>query len=1247
MNRKDFSRRSVLQHFQMSAAKRRCGPSFWGQPGLAAIVLLLSMPAFGWWDTQIRAQKSEPLLKEFPAAQCSGAAKVVDDKQADGGKGGKVAVVAPGGELSCEIDLKHSCYSVWVIARADEKDFQKPAEAEVELDLPSGKVKTKSPRPVVYATLKVKFPDGSEKSWYMPAIFRTDYAIVSKMYFPLSLDGKCQITVGIDKRSSIGMLVDRIEVRDVLGNCARQAVKEKPMVSKRNEDAGKKVTLTDERKVKNDELWTSLPDLNLMDMDPEWKKWHLPIGRNKEGKIFKLSKAFEESGSETAGWDAAVLLCATAEKYPCIDFYYSQLGPNGEFSKSEAPRWDDSLGKTVYGGWAGIDLRRLAEAYDKTFDFIDGNQALADYVHTRIPWVKTPRDVVELLDTNILQHGIDCLNRRIIREDLAAAYLPVIQGVSDVSRKMLENGLFNALHENMADAGGLDDQAFTSFSRGGVHYIGSTLYVGPALEEISNVLKLYREAGGDPKFDMSNQALYPHMAEAAYTKHALHTAGGFPIVIGDAMDLSRKREEHPAYPSRVLEGFGAVVLEDGQDQSNPRAKRAVATHTGIGRGHSHQDQLNLEFFAHGVRLMPDLGGRQEGKFHANPNMRTNCMHNIVWIDRKEFTNTFPGSTCSATGWTTAFSPQPGSQYMANSARATSHPDVSIYQRSTAMIDGNVSPDDADVYLFDVFRVKGGKEHIYCFHGAYSDKIETGMPLKPAQSEEAKAILKDRPEDSMQEGVASDPLEVSWPLRQKMQQLHQAEFYQADRPVSLTLSLFDHKNEPVYVGGASSKTYPVDMPYINVQRKQESEGLASIYPAVMEAHAGAKFIVGKKQLKVTPAALPGDAGAGVAIALTLANGRKDLCFSSLKPTIEHQIEDGTAATGEFGFISEDDKGLCSAHIVGGTKLSRGGISITCDRPAYEAKIESVNYDKRTLTLSETLPAKILDGQQALIGNDQNRESFQLGKVDGKNAEVVRTPRYYQSKIVSVDKDRKLVETELEPMVYGCDTQYCNGTTVSNEAQDKLWKAKLEPKERWMYLGWPNTRLSYPTELRMEDLPDTNGDGKRILRMYGSGGVNEFKIQEPKDKVVLELEVTRVDPANHTFYFKMPNSPKGDKEIDYRTGGWQYANRVLENEDGSRRWLATYPGLTFTWELLSAAVSDADFSDTDKDGKRKLLGYLFGPGDTLKINTFVHVRRVDGGYEVRANVPCTITIPGMETVRLTEKELAAGVCKPQLF
>ena len=53
----------------------------------------------------------------------------------------------------------------------------------------------------------------------------------------------------------------------------------------------------------------------------------------------------------------------------------------------------------------------------------------------------------------------------------------------------------------------------------------------------------------------------------------------------------------------------------------------------------------------------------------------------------------------------------------------------------------------------------------------------------------------------------------------------------------------------------------------------------------------------------------------------------------------------------------------------------------------------------------------------------------------------------------------------------------------------------------------------------------------------------------------------------------------------------------------------------------------FADADGDGKRKLMAYHFGPKDALQVKSSVYVKRTkDGAYEVRANVPCTVTLPG---------------------
>ena len=112
---------------------------------------------------------------------------------------------------------------------------------------------------------------------------------------------------------------------------------------------------------------------------------------------------------------------------------------------------------------------------------------------------------------------------------------------------------------------------------------------------------MYRQAGGDPRLDISNVKLYPNIRESGHTPGALHAAGGFGPIVGDSKDLTRGRVHPYKLPSRVTEGFGQVILDAGQEEANPIKKRPVSIRTGVGRGHAQQDTLNIEIFAHGSR----------------------------------------------------------------------------------------------------------------------------------------------------------------------------------------------------------------------------------------------------------------------------------------------------------------------------------------------------------------------------------------------------------------------------------------------------------------------------------------------------------------------------------------------------------------------------------------------------------------------------------------------------------------------
>ena len=208
-----------------------------------AVVIVALGPcrlASAWWDTAIRAMTAEPLTQAVEAEKCIGA-DVRADKQANGGRGGQAAYVKPGGELSFQAALKPSIYDIWIIARADAADEQaaKPAASRPVATGPKTTARgAEAPAPEAFTRLTVKLPDGKTRSWQMPIAFRDSYAVVSKIYFPVHAEGQCQFTVGLDGESRRALLFDRVEIRDVLGNCPRVAAKEKRMLTS-DEDLAK------------------------------------------------------------------------------------------------------------------------------------------------------------------------------------------------------------------------------------------------------------------------------------------------------------------------------------------------------------------------------------------------------------------------------------------------------------------------------------------------------------------------------------------------------------------------------------------------------------------------------------------------------------------------------------------------------------------------------------------------------------------------------------------------------------------------------------------------------------------------------------------------------------------------------------------------------------------------------------------------------------------------------------------------
>jgi len=155
--------------------------------------------------------------------------------------------------------------------------------------------------------------------------------------------------------------------------------------------------------------------------------------------------------------------------------------------------------------------------------------------------------------------------------------------------------------------------------------------------------------------------------------------------------------------TRNLGGYGLAVLESGEGDH----RRGVSMYYGhAGGGHGHRDRLNIEMFALGMPMLPDMGYPAHW-LSKNTYWTSNTIsHYAVLVDQAGQKTTFPGhlNTLAAS---------PFVQLMDASADEVAYPGItSLYRRTTALVD--ISAEAS--YLLDIYRVEGGRQHDWSFHG---------------------------------------------------------------------------------------------------------------------------------------------------------------------------------------------------------------------------------------------------------------------------------------------------------------------------------------------------------------------------------------------------------------------------------------------------------------------------------------------------------------------------------------------------
>jgi hypothetical protein len=408
--------------------------------------------------------------------------------------------------------------------------------------------------------------------------------------------------------------------------------------------------------------------------------------------IGKASEAWVATGDSDAAHDGAVRLARFAYAFPTLEdssMLNAIVHDPGAHGRGHRCRSRETSGAYAIGHF-GFQFR-LHHDYDRLFPYVRGNEALARSIGRFVPWVKTPEDVVRLLDVYLLQvHAKRHLRYQYYgdgREPSMVAEIAAVLGDHGVTNPWME-WLFSRTFYYPHALAGLPDYLNSITDRDGRSPIGSSSYVmhDESAAQIAASLELYAANGGDPKYRLLDLARFPKIRSSLFFPVRAHTAGLWTMRVGNVSgpdkgyakaweDLSGeecalgwKFTRDPAFawtlarfgkkedwsdaewaeigkaaaalrrgpwmdnPSRVLPGW-AAFLETGLAHDDLRFRRSVMLRVGIGDGHAHADPFDLQVHAHGLPMTIDAG--QRPGYSKPPDLRTR-VHNTVEVDGQDW-----------------------------------------------------------------------------------------------------------------------------------------------------------------------------------------------------------------------------------------------------------------------------------------------------------------------------------------------------------------------------------------------------------------------------------------------------------------------------------------------------------------------------------------------------------------------------------------------------------------------------------
>ncbi|TBL70829.1 hypothetical protein EYB31_31780 [Paenibacillus thalictri] len=429
-------------------------------------------------------------------------------------------------------------------------------------------------------------------------------------------------------------------------------------------------------------------------------------------------------------------------------------------------------------------------------------------------------------------------------------------------------------------------------------------------------------------------------------------------------------------------GYGLSVLRDGDTVSpsqkgTPDLQRDIWMYYGRNNtAHAHSDALNLGIHAFGLDLAPDMG--YVTYVDENPLRhlweRNTISHNTVVVNASEQTRK------SWVGVPYHFDDTDRVKWM-DIAAPNAYPKISQYRRTSAMI----KIDETNSYIVDFFRVQGGDEQLYSFHGLGGTVTTNGLNLNKQSggtyageqvgyadsgynnnSTSGYDYLTDVSRDSKPRSDFS----VDWKVDNDSRDVH------------LKLTMSGDYSEAALATGVPPQNRTGNPDRLNfLLVKRSGKDLGTVFTSVIEPYMKNSSIQYIDELPVTSDGKEVSRMEARAMRITLYNGRTDYVFSTLNPDKTYTVYNKFVIKGYFGVYSEVNGKPEYSYIGDGEFISPvSGSGLKSIRSALQGKVTSFTKElsdrnSMTLELTEAVPPELnvqsLVGKYIYVDNDYGK------------------------------------------------------------------------------------------------------------------------------------------------------------------------------------------------------------------------------------------------------------------------------------